>query len=257
MQDHGWLVLWVAGSFDFAYTVGLWHSFGQPEIVMFGLEGDGMQTWLNACVDLGRERGWPPANEPFHGVLDGFETQLRDVDPSWSPALFGPALGFYRGTAVPFRQLVWPDRNGEWPWDDKATVSSRTRQAFAWLPVDEHPPGAWRLVGELSPDFPFPAGPDSFVLTTRGLLDGSRTVAAVRYDQGSYDILDERGHAADDLCLAFLGDVVRRHPHIRDLADLADGQSAAVGDDGSWTRSYLTAADRRTSKRAWTLAEPD
>ena len=256
VQQHGWLVLWVAGSFDFAYTVGLWHSFGQPEIVMFGLEGDGMQIWLNACVDLGRERGWPAVNEPFHGVLDGFETQFRDVDPSWNRALFGTALGFYRGTAVPFRQLVWPDRNGEWPWDDKATVSSRTRQAFAWLPVDEHPPGAWRLVGELGPDFPFAAGPDSFVLTTRSLLDGGRTVASVRYDQGSYDILDERGHVADDLCLAFLGDVVRRHPHIRAFGDLADGQSAAACEDGSWTRSYLTAADRRASKRAWTLAEP-
>ena len=254
VRRHGWVSLWVAGSLDFAYTVGLWHTFGEPEVVMFGLEGEGMQTWLNTCVELGRDKGWPPPDEPFHGVIDGFETQLRDVDPSWHPALFGTAIGFYRGATVPVRQLIWPDRNGLWPWDDKATLSSRNRQAFAWLPVAEHPAGSWRLVGEM-PDFPFPAGPDDWVLTTRALLEGSRSVATVAYDQGSFDVLDDRGHAAEDLCLAFLGDVVRRHPQVRACADLADGQVATAEDSG-WTRSHITAADRRTSKRAWTLAEP-
>lgn len=248
-------MLWVAGAIDFAYTVGLWHTFGQPEVAMFGLQGEGMQTWLNSCVELGRDQGWPASDEPFHGVMDGFETQLRDIDPSWHQALFGPVLGFYRGTRVPVRQLVWPDRHGVWPWDEKATASSRNRQAFAWLPVAEHPAGSWRLVGEM-PSFPFAAGPNAWVLTTRSLLDGRRSVISVRYDQGSYDVLDDRGHDAEDVCLAFLGDVVRRHPHIKACADLVDGQTAAVGPDGAWTRSYFTAADRRTSKLAWTLAEP-
>jgi hypothetical protein len=105
------------------------------------------------------------------------------------------------------------------------------------------------------PDFGFPAGPDAWVLTTRSLLDGSRSVATVVYDQGSFDVLDDRGHAAEDLCLGFLGDVVRRHAQVRACADLVDGQSATAS-DGGWTRSYITAAERRTSKRAWTLAEP-
>jgi hypothetical protein len=254
VRRHGWVSLWVAGSMDFAYTVGLWHTFGEPEVVMFGLEGEGMQVWLNTCVELGRDKGWPAVDEPFHGVIDGFETKLRDVHPSWHPALFGAAVAFYRGTAVPVRQLIWPDRNGLWPWDDNATPSSRNRQAFAWLPVGEHPVGSWRLVGEM-PNFGFPAGPDAWVLTTRGLLDGSRSVATVAYDQGSFDVLDDRGHAAEDLCLAFLGDVVKHHPRVLECADLVDGQSA-VAAAGGWTRSYITATDRRTSKRAWTLAEP-
>jgi len=254
VRRHGWVSLWVAGSIDFAYTVGLWHTFGEPEVVMFGLEGEGMQTWLNTCVELGRDKGWPAPDEPFHGVIDGFETQLRDVHPSWHRALFGAAIGFYRGTMVPVRQLIWPDRNGLWPWDDEATPSSRNRQAFSWLPVHEHPAGSWRLVGEM-PEFPFPVGPDAWVLTTRALLDGGRSVATVSHDQGSFDVLDDRGLEAEDLCLDFLGDVVRRHPHVRACGDQAHGHVATPGDDG-WTRSYITAADRRTSKRAWTLAEP-
>ena len=54
--------------------------------------------------------------------------------------------------------------------------------------------------------------------------------------------------------VAFLGDVVRRHPGLRECADLAEGQSVSTADRR--TVAYITAADRRTSKRAWTLAEP-
>src|SRR5690606_3124501 len=124
-------------------------------------------------------KGWPEAEESFDGVIEGFDTQLRDVHPSWYRALFGTALSFYRGVAVPVRQLVWPDRHGRWPWDEEATPSSRARQACAWLPLSQHPEGAWRLVGELGPTFPFPVGPDAWALTTRSVLAGERPVTTV------------------------------------------------------------------------------
>src|SRR3954463_3307543 len=59
VRDHGWSVLRIAGGIEFAYTIGLWHSFRRPEAVMFGLDGQGMQHWLNAYVDHAREQGWP------------------------------------------------------------------------------------------------------------------------------------------------------------------------------------------------------
>ncbi|WP_405434080.1 DUF4262 domain-containing protein [Micromonospora sp. NBC_00617] len=256
VRDHGWSVLRVGGGIEFAYTIGLWHSFRRPEVVMFGLDGEGMQHWLNACVDHAREQGWPAEETPFHGVLDGFPTQLRAVDPSWHDPLFGTAYRFYRGVTVPFQQLVWPDRNGLWPWEDGATASSRNRQAHSWLPVREHPQGAWRLVGELEPGFPFDAGPDSWALTTRAVAAGARPVARVIKDEGSHDVLDERGYDADDLCLAFLGALVQRHPHLTDCADLADGQVATLDADRAWSRSALSRGDRRASTRSWKVAEP-
>jgi hypothetical protein len=122
--------------------------------------------------------------------------------------------------------------------------------------VSEHPLGGWRLVGELEPDFPFPVGPDTWVLTRRALITGDATVARVIRDQGNYDILDESGYEADDLCLAFLGELVRRHPHIAVAASLADGQLAAFDTGSEVSRAYIGKDDRRASKRCWTLAEP-
>jgi hypothetical protein len=256
VREHGWSVLWVAGGMDFAYTVGLWHTYRRPEAVMFGLDGQGMQHWLNDYVNHAREHGWPNEDEPFHGVIDGFATQLRPVHDSWHDALFGAANRFYGGAAVPVQQLVWPDRNGLWPWDEKATASSRNRQAFSWLPVHEHPAGGWRLVGELEPGFPFPIGPNSWALTTCEVASGTRPITQVVRDEGSYDVLDERGYRAGDLCLAFLGELVQRHPHLAGCADLADGQVAVLDPDQTWSRSALAARGRRESRRSWTHAQP-
>ncbi|MBB4956817.1 DUF4262 domain-containing protein [Micromonospora polyrhachis] len=250
VREHGWCALRVGGgSAEFAYTVGLWHSFRRSEIVMFGLPGEGMQLWLNACVDLHASGDWPAEGEPFEGVIDGHVTQLRQVDESWREALFGSAHRFYRGWPVPVRQLVWPDRSGLWPWEPQATESSKTRQAFAWLPVDDHPAGGWPLVGEM-PDFPFRCGPDADALTTRSILDSRLPIARLVYDEGCYDVLDERGYGADDLCLAYLGDLVKCHPMLGPLATLADGHTAFA--DG--VVAPVSDSERQRSVQAWSTA---
>ncbi|GID54851.1 hypothetical protein Aco03nite_032550 [Actinoplanes couchii] len=220
-------MLRIPGTVEFAYTLGLWHSFRLPELVMFGLDGGHMQDLLNTGVAHLREHGRPEPETPFAGVLDGFETQLRPVDESWRDALFGTAHQFYRGWPVPVWQLVWPDAHGLWPWHDGATVSSRTRQAFAWLPVADHPVGGWQLVGHFADGFPLPAEPDSWALTTRSVLDGTREATTVLFDEGAFDVLDDRGHDADDLCLTYLGLLVQRLPTLPRLADLA-GNTVSV-----------------------------
>ena len=100
-------------------------------------------------------------------------------------------------------------------------------------------------------------GPDSWILTSRSVLAGANPVTRVVRDQGNYDVLDERGYDADDLCLAFLGDVVKRHPRVLTCAVLPDAQVATFDGAGdAWTPSHVDRADRRTSTRCWTLAQP-
>jgi hypothetical protein len=255
------MVLMVAGEVEFAYTIGLWHTFRRPEVVMFGLDGKNMVHWLNACVRRGRDHGWPTEGEEFPGVLDGFPVQLRPVHASWDDALFGTAWRFYQHATVPVVQLVWPDRNGVWPWQEGATVTSRTLQAFAWLPVAGHPAGGWRLVGEMGHDFPFyvhacDLGPDTYTLTSRGLLEGSRPVTRIVHHDGRFDVLDERGYRADDLCWGFLGELVRRHSDLVSFADLAEGQAATLGPDSIWTTADLTPEDHEMSTSARETAPP-
>lgn len=220
VRGTGWCAmrLPVAGV-SIAYTIGLWHTFRRPELVMIGLDGRQMQKCLNACVRLGRDQGWPPLDEPFSGVFGGYAAQLRQVHDEWLDPVFGMSgtlTGFYGGEQVPVQQLVWPDRDGRWPWDEDAVAAVRTRQPQLWLPVAEHPEGGWRLVGEMSPSFPFKAAPNSWALTTHAVLAGVPPVL-VHFDEGAYDVLDSRGYTADDMCVAYLGDISKLHSGLFEL----------------------------------------
>jgi Domain of unknown function (DUF4262) len=237
---------------SFAYTIGLWHTFCRPEVVMFGLEREGMGHWLNACVKRGRDHGWPAESEEFAGVLDGFPVQLRPVHVSWHDALFGTAWRFYRGIAVPVLQLVWPDRNGVWPWQEGATASSRTRQAFAWRPVTKHPRGDWRRYAEKEGERHVPR---LDALTSRGLLEGIRPVTRIVHLQGRYDVLDERGYSADDLCWGLLP-ALPLPPETMSFAGMPDGQAAVLSPDSRWTIADLTPQDQQASIRAREAAPP-
>ena len=187
--------------------------------------------------------------EHFDGVLQGFPTQLRTVHPSWNDALFGTLYRFY-GSFPHVQQLVWPDRNGVWPWQEGVTQSCQLRQAQAWLPVSEHPKGCWQLIGAKLPGFPLECGPDCEVLTTRSVLTGTRKVATVVNEEG-LDLLDERGYSADDFIFAYIGDLIDDNPQLNDLDDSRKAQRAVIGTNGQWSYRHVSAHDRRNSKRAW------
>lgn len=247
IRDDGWSALRVRGLSGFTYTVGLWHTFRRPELVMIGLDGEDMRLWLNTCAQLGKDEGWPAVDEPFRGVLPGHHLLLREMHSDWYDPLFtGTTLNrFYRGVRVPVLQLVWPDSDGRWPWDEHAD-SWLASQAQTWLPVASHPRGAWRLVGEFEPDFPFRASPVSQALTTQAVVAG-RQPATVLFVEGVYDVLDERGYDADDLCLAHFGELVQRHPT---LLACADGEAFAW-DGSTWVPSTPSPPDLARSQQAW------
>ncbi|WP_018686466.1 DUF4262 domain-containing protein [Actinokineospora enzanensis] len=251
---HGWCVLGVDGGQDeFAYTVGLGHTLDRPEVSMFGLDVEDMQHWLNHVVELSRDNGWPELDQDFTGVIDGVPTRLRQVDPSWGNSLFAASTHFYLGTPPPVLQLVWPDAEGRWPWEEGVDEDCRLAQPHAWLPIEEHPEGTWRLVGELTPGFPFPASPDSWTLTTQSIMDGKRTPVLLVREERAYDVLDERGYDADDLVLAYLGEVVRAHPVLAGAGDVADGAAAALDGD-AWVGRERSEDERAAAEKAWQVA---
>jgi hypothetical protein len=242
VADVGWAVVAVSGGVPYAFTIGLRRSYGLPEVAMFGLREQDMQIWLNNCAELLRDRGKPFADgDPFARVIERFPVQTRAVHPSWHPALFG-ALGRHYGTLdVPVQQVVWPDRDGRWPWDAAATASCRERQPRAWIAVDAHPEGAWRLVGELSPAWPFPQlEPDATVMASPEVVAGTLPIVAVtRGADGGWDFLDERGYADEAASWVYFGELYKAQPWLARFADLGPDSQAWRDDDGQWhTRRF-------------------
>jgi uncharacterized protein DUF4262 len=127
-----------------AFSVGLWHSYRAPEVSIFGLLLPDMQQRVNRAGRLIRD------NKPFgidievDGILDAQPVVAKPVHPAWFPALFGFAVGFYRGAVPPFVQLVWPDSHGLFPWQPGCGLRCRTVQPQLWLPPELHPKSPWQ-----------------------------------------------------------------------------------------------------------------
>ena len=116
------------GTPAFSYTVGLWHNFEQPEVLVFGLEPDVaddlLHTLADACIDGKRFA----AGEKHEGLLEGFAVRFLDVPEQKAGELYGGASWAYQNK--PFRgvQLIWPDKERRWPWQEGVRQGFRDMQ---------------------------------------------------------------------------------------------------------------------------------
>lgn len=231
VQSHGWSVVALPeehGLPGWAYTVGMWHTLGAPELCMFGLRVRDMHHWLNEVGDRMRAGLRLRPGTVLDGVLDGHSLVVRPVHESWHAELFAFGLDFHSRPVLPIVQLVWPE------------LSQGDAQPSLWLPKDDHPPTLWTRVNELV-ESPFPgAAADSLVTGSRRVIDGSAPVAGVVHGtDGSWSFLDTTGRA--ETGAVHLRHVVAGHPYVSDFADLPPGFAAWRQPDGSWRRVPITA----------------
>lgn len=146
VRRFGWSVLMITEDDQgpgWAYTVGLWHSHGVPDLAMFGLEVEAMRSCLNTLGErIGAGRP-PVAGEVRDDVIEGYPVHLKPVEHGWTEAFFGQAIGFYRRAPYPFLQVVWPDRDGHFHWSPDGDEQLARQQPQLWLRPDEHPDGVW------------------------------------------------------------------------------------------------------------------
>jgi hypothetical protein len=146
IRRFGWHVMMIPEDDigpGFAYTIGLAHSYGAPEVAMFGLDIHQMHQALNV---LGRDAANGIALEDGQehaAVLDQCPVLLRRADQRWHRTFFGRAIRFYRKPPLPVLQVTWPDANGTFHWQDNSGGQHRQSQPQLWVPPAEHPRGVW------------------------------------------------------------------------------------------------------------------
>jgi hypothetical protein len=109
-------------------TVGLQQTYGQPEVLVFGLPPQVMFQMIEtlAAMAAGGEK-------LTHGlrtdqVLERFECELRTIDPAWHGILLGPAMALYEGAPLTALQCTWPDKQGKLPHEEGFDDAYRRRQ---------------------------------------------------------------------------------------------------------------------------------
>lgn len=238
VQTHGWHVITVFSEFGtpgWCYTVGLWHTFRSPEVAMFGLRDEDMPHWLNGVGEQVKAGALPRPGELRAGIIDGFDVTWRPVHESWYRELFGYALWF-TSPPLPIVQLVWPDREGQFPWDPGVGERCRRDQPQCWQDIGEQHAGPWRPMS-VHAAHGWPA-PELRCFTTNRIVAGQSDVIAVyRERDGDWQFLDGGSVERDDIAVVHAADLVDRDQTLLDVKDLEAGMGAERGARGEpWRR---------------------
>jgi len=142
VQRHGWHVVAIPAENDipgWSFTVGLTHSFGVPELAIFGLSDDIRYTSLNIIGEFARAGEAPQLGSRLSGVLEGYDIVARAVDSAWNRAMFGYARWFYRQREPEFLECVWPDLSGRFPWEPEFEARHQRLQPALWTTPAQAP----------------------------------------------------------------------------------------------------------------------
>lgn len=121
IKEHGWAIQLVGsgdGEPEFAYTVGLVRAFDHPEIIIFGQKFQLMKGLLNFCGEEIRRGERFENGKDEDGILGDYTVTFRSVPASQYPTYVGWAAWFNQDWNFPVLQLIYPDLEGRWPWDE-------------------------------------------------------------------------------------------------------------------------------------------
>jgi hypothetical protein len=120
LEKSGWFVTKVGagdGEPAFAYSIGFYENFHHPEIILFGLDLDVMHRLINDAGARIREGQKFEDGQKYGDLLPSYPCAFRRVNPAHYHGLLHYAIWYYESSHFPVLQLVWPDKDGLFPWD--------------------------------------------------------------------------------------------------------------------------------------------
>ena len=226
---------------SWAFTVGVYDTLGQPEIIVVGLKEDVAHFVLNKIRSRFRDGTRFIEGQREQGLLEHVECELREVNARWLQRLMGFALWFYGPEPFPVIQCVYPDLKGLFPWEDGFDESWRSRQPllFNGAPETTVEKQFWEANEPGSPydGWIFSDPPHTRVFTTQRINEQQEPITYVTHDtvDGAWQFHGE-SESGSPVVICF-HHIVDRDPTIKELVDLPRGwyaRRSKVGDP--WKR---------------------
>ncbi len=112
------------------FSIGFHKTWNFPELIVIGLKKDVAHSTLNIVATQlaeGRRLDLASASDD---LFNDISCCFVEVPKSIYREYVGTAGWFYGGSNFPLYQIVWPSRDGYFPWNDLASASFRQ-----WQPV--------------------------------------------------------------------------------------------------------------------------
>lgn len=205
----------------FGYSIGLFKAFKHPELIVIGLDPDSTGGIINNLKKEIEQGTRFLENVNYPGYLVEFSIQFVAVEKAHYPDYLGYA-GWYNDNSFDFPtlQIVWPDKQGNFPWEPAFNANFKFKQPLL----------------DRSTDFKFLEERNLGVFTTSEVLDGKPILFVYHNEDGDWQFHSEEDPDLDHAKLVCLEDLVQKDPTLNDMYYLNFGESAsrdAVGAD--WT----------------------
>ena len=121
IAEFGWHVIMVPADDEgpsFAYSIGLFRTYGHPEVIVFGLPLATMHSILNTIGEEVRRGRRFDAGDRSDEILEGQPVAFGAIAAAHYDEYLGQAIRHYGGAVFPAIQCFWPTPAGLWPWQE-------------------------------------------------------------------------------------------------------------------------------------------
>jgi hypothetical protein len=113
---------------EYSFTVGLFHTFEHPELIIFGLHSDVAHQILTAAANSAKAGQPLDLSQTTEALLNNYSCCFVQVPASEYYEHVGFCRWYYQGNEFPLYQIVWPSRSGLFPWHTQAPQEFRVAQ---------------------------------------------------------------------------------------------------------------------------------
>ncbi|WP_226469898.1 DUF4262 domain-containing protein [Luteimonas panaciterrae] len=112
----------------FSYTIGLYESYGHPEMIIFGLPHTITHPILIDIADAAKSGRPFDLSKPTDALIVDYSCCFAEVSADRYEEHATAARWYYRDKPFPAYQIIWPSREGLFPWHPSATGQFRAVQ---------------------------------------------------------------------------------------------------------------------------------
>jgi len=243
IEEFGWQT-WTVGAEqlkrNFSYTVGVSDIFGLPELITVGLIPETGGHSLNRAVKLMRD-GIDLTKGRFRDIVGEVEVEFQSIDPKWMHHVMLRTDWYYEGRDVPALQLIYPDLENRFQWEEGFNDFFRQPILATGYPEQQQERSFWLSNDRHSSLFrwKFADSPDRQVFVSRPVSTKEEDVTYVSHDaeDGAWLFMGEALANDDVPVLLRLHEVVDEDRSLEELADLPAGWCASREAPGKpWER---------------------
>ena len=170
-----------------------------------------MNAMLNHACELIKQGITFEPNKPYQGFLKDYEIQFLKVTESFYADYVGYAGWFYDNSFdFPLLQIVWPDKQHKFPWDNDFNPKWRFRQPLL----------------DRNTDFKFYEERSLGVYTTKQAFEGNPILFVYHDENGDWQFHTSSSPNPEDAKLVCLEEITKLDPTINEIYHLQCGWRA-------------------------------